>query len=113
MNREQILKMSPGEGLSLLVAEKIMGNVTTRDEFMGFMERMIDPADGGSVWVPLTAYSEDIGAAEEVVERMLGKGHPDAIYWSQFGEGKYAEAEAICKAAMLALEEAPEGRQQG
>lgn len=110
MNKEQILKMSPGEGLSLLVAEKIMGNVTTRDELMGFMERMIDPADGGSVWVPLTAYSEDIGAAEEVVERMLGKGHPDAIYWSQFGDGRYAEAEAICKAAMLALEEAPGGR---
>lgn len=106
MNREQILKMVPGEGLSLLVAEKIMGNVTTRDELMGFMERMIDPADGGSVWAPLTAYSEDADAAEAVVERMLGKGHSDAIYWSEFGGGKYTEAEAICKAAMLAIEEA-------
>lgn len=112
MNREQILKMSPGEGLSLLVAEKIMGNVTTRDEFMGFMERMINPADGGSVWVPLTAYS-GYRSRRRSGRTRLGKGHPDAIYWSQFGEGKYAEAEAICKAAMLALKEAPEGRQQG
>lgn len=110
MNREQILKMSPGEGLSLLVAEKVMGNVTTRDEFMGFMERMIDPADGGSVWVPLTAYSEDLEAAEAVVERMLGKGHEDAIYWSQFGDGGYTEAEAICKAAMLAIGNVPGSR---
>jgi len=112
MNIEKILAMTPGEGLSLLVAEKIMGNVTTRDEFMGFMERMIDPVDGGSVWVPLAAYSEDIGAAEAVVERMLGKGHADAIYWAQFGEGKYAEAEAICKAAMLAIGDEPAARQK-
>lgn len=104
MNREQILNLSPGEGLSLLVAEKIMGNVTTRDDLMGLMERLIDPADGGSVWAPLTAYSEDADAAEAVVERMLGKGHADAIYWSEFGGGRYTEAEAICKAAMLAAE---------
>lgn len=107
MNKDQILKMSPGEGLSLLVAERIMGNVTTRDDLMGLMERMIDPADGGSVWVPLTAYSEDVDAAESVVERMLGKGHSDAIYWSEFGDGQYTEAEAICKAAMLTIAEAP------
>ena len=110
MDKEQILKMVPGEGLSQLVAEKIMGNVTTRDNFMGMLERLIDPADGGSVWAPLTAYSEDIDAAELVVERMLGKGHSDAIYWSEFGDGRYTEAEAICKAAMLAVEEAAPAR---
>lgn len=104
MNREQILSLPPGEGLSLLVAEKVMGNVTTSDDLMGLMERLIDPADGGSVWAPLTAYSEDADAAEAVVERMLGKGHSDAIYWSEFGGGRYTEAEAICKAAMLAVD---------
>lgn len=113
MHRDQILTMHPGEGLSLVVAEKIMGNVTARDELMGFMERMIDPSDGGSVWVPLTPYSEDVDAAEAVVERMLGKGHSDAIYWSEFGDGKYTEAEAICKAAMLAIAEAPGSSREG
>ncbi len=107
MNRDQILAMTPGEGMSLLIAEKIMGHVTTRDQLMGCMERLIDPADGGSVWMPLTAYSEELEAAEAVVERMLAKGHSDAIYWSQFGGGKYTEAEAICKAAMIAIEETP------
>lgn len=113
MDRDQVLTMTPGEGLNLLIAEKIMGHVTTRDDLMGLMERMIDPADGGSVWVPLTAYCEDTDSAEAVVERMLGKGHSDAIYWSEFGGGRYTEAEAICKAALLAIEEAPGGCRKG
>lgn len=105
MNRDEILAMSPGELLSLHVAEKIMGNVTAKDDVWGLMERMIDPADGASVWVPLTPYSEDPAAAEAVVEGMLGKGHSDAIYWSGFGDGRYTEPEAICKAALLAVSE--------
>lgn len=107
MSNEKILAMPPGDALSLLVAEEVMGNVTTKDDLWGFMERMIDPADGGSLWVPLTPYSEDAAAAESVVEGMLGKGYADAIYWSGFGDGRYTEPEAICKAALLAVAEAP------
>lgn len=107
MDKDKILAMNPGDELSLHVAEKIMGNVTTKDDLWGYMERLIDPADDSSVWVPLTPYSEDAAAAEAVVEGMLGKGYADAIYWSGFGDGKYTEAEAICKAALLAIAEAP------
>ena len=34
---------------------------------------------------------------------MIELGYEDAIYWADFGEGKYKEAEAICKAALLAV----------
>ena len=34
---------------------------------------------------------------------MIEKGYEDAIYWADFGDGTYGEAEAICKAALSAL----------
>lgn len=107
MTKEEILSMAPGTALSVQVAEKIMGNITTKDPVWGDMERLIDPADGSSVWIPLNAYSEDISLAESVVEVMLAMGYQDAIYWMGFGDGKYSEAEAICKAALLAVAEGP------
>ncbi len=107
MANEEILTMQPGTELNMQVAEKVMGNLTTQDETWGHMERLVDPTDGSSLWVPLTPYSEDISAAETVVEGMIELGYADAIYWAKFGEGKYSEAEAICKAALLAIADGP------
>lgn len=107
MTKDEILTMKPGRALSEKVAEKVMGNVTTEDSIWGCMERFIDPADGSSLWVPLSPYSEDISTAESVVEAMLEKGYQDAVHWVGFGNGKYSEAEAICKAALLAVAESP------
>lgn len=107
MKREEILAIAPGTELSMKVAEKVMRNVTAHDPIWGCMERVIDPADGSSVWIPLNAYSEDTSLAESVIEAMLAMGYKDAIYWASFGHGKYSEAEAICKAALLAVSEEP------
>lgn len=107
MTKLEILRMKPGHELSEKVAGEVMGNVTTKDATWGHMERFIDPADGSSVWVPLSPYSEDLSTAESVVEAMLEKGYQDAIHWAGFGNGKYSEAEAICKAALLAVAEGP------
>lgn len=107
MTRDEILTLKPGIELSMQVAEKVMRNVTTDDATWGYMERLVDPADGSSVWIPLNAYSEDMSLAESVVERMLAMGYQDAIYWASFGNGRYSEPEAICKAALLAIEEDP------
>jgi len=107
MTKDEILTLKPGPELSQGIAEKVMGNITTDDATWGCMERLVDPADGSSVWIPLSPYSEDITSAETVVETMLKLGYVDAIYWTQFGDGKYSDAEAICKAALLAIDEAP------
>lgn len=107
MTNDEVLAMAPGAELNAKIAEKVMGNLTTHDEFFGPMERLIDPTDGSSVWIPLRPFSEDMAAAESVVEGMLELGYSDAIYWSKFGEGAYSEAEAICKAALLAIAEGP------
>ena len=103
MTREEILAMQPGSELNTKVAEKIMGHIVTKDETFGYMERLVDPEDDSSVWCPVKPYSEDISVAELVVDRMIEMGHEDAIYWADFGEGKYTEAEAICKSALLAV----------
>ena len=103
MRQEEILTMQPGLLLNLLVAEKIMGHITVNDEILGFMERSVDPKEGDSLWGSLIDYSGDKSAAESVVQTMVDLGYEDAIYWADFGGGKYTESEAICKAAMLAV----------
>lgn len=103
MTREEILAMEPGSELNRKVAEEVMGYTIVNDETFGYMERLIDPEDGRPVWNPLEPYSEDIAAAELVVDTMIERGCDDAIYWADFGGGKYAEAEAICKAALCAI----------
>ena|SRR3972149_2705349 len=103
MTQEEILAMQPGSELNMIVAEKIMGHIVTKDEIFGYMERAVDPEDGGSIWTMVKSYSEDISVAELVVDRMIEMGYEDAIYWADFGGGKYTEAEAICKAALLAV----------
>ena len=103
MTQEEVLAMQPGSELNIEVSEKIMGHITTKDEIFGYTERLVDPEEGSSIWSPVKPYSEDISVAELVVEKMIEMGYEDAIYWADFGDGKYTEPEAICKAALLAV----------
>ncbi|MBI2957236.1 MAG: hypothetical protein HYY32_00185 [Chloroflexi bacterium] len=103
MIRENILAMNPGPELDIQVAAGIMGNAVANDETFGWMERWIDPDDGGSVWAPPQPYSRDMSAAERVIDRMIELGHDDAVCWADFGNGAYTEPEAICKAALCAM----------
>ncbi len=100
MTRDEILVMKPGAALNAKIAEEIMGHVVVQDATLGEMERFLD--DGESAWGPPQPYSEDRVVAESVVQKMLDLGYEDAVYWSSFGQGKYTEPEAICKAALLA-----------
>lgn len=101
MTKEEILQMKPGEELNRKIAEQVMGHVVVEDAFLGPVERLLDNS-GQSAWGSPQPYSEDRATAELVVQRMLDLGYEDAAYWSGFGEGHYTEAEAICKAALLA-----------
>jgi hypothetical protein len=124
MNREEILEMMPGIELNIEIAEKVMGNRVINDEILGYLERPVTPnpvaelpvsgssdcntccgssKDGTPGWGLVEPYSEEISAAGLVVNRMINKGFNDAIFWKNFGDGKYTEAEAICKAALLAV----------
>jgi hypothetical protein len=115
MTQEEILAMRPGSELNIKVAEEIMGHTVTQDKVFGSMERTIyskpkepgygwcSPKEGDSIWGPLQSYSEDISVAKLVIDRMIEMGHKDAIHWNDFGGGKYTEAEAICKSALLAV----------
>jgi hypothetical protein len=106
MTEEEILTMRPGSELNKMVAEKIMGHKVIKDAILGYTERLVS-ADGSSIWSDLEPYSEDVSKAKLLAERMIEKGYEDAIYWADFGDGKYTEAEAICKAALLAVRRGP------
>lgn len=80
MTQEEILAIKPGNELNMLVAEKVMGHIITKDEIFGYMERSVDPGDGGSVWATVERYSEDLSIAELVVDKMVNLGYEDAIY---------------------------------
>ncbi len=99
--KEKILGMKPGKELDMMVAEKVLGLVITKDDYFGYMERRINPKDGGSVWAPVDVYSQDMKVASLVIDTMIEKGYKDAMNWANFGDGKYTEAEAVCKAALL------------
>jgi len=103
MEKQEVLAMQPGRELNVEVSEKIMGHITIKDKIFGYTERLIDPEDGSSIWYPVKPYSENISVAKLVVEKMIEMGYEDAIHWADFGEGKYTKAEAICKAALLAV----------
>ena len=104
MTREEILAMKPGQELTVKVATELMGDVVVEDEIMGCVVRLTDE-DGNIVWGQLQPYSEDVSAVELVVDKMIELGYDDAVNWGDFGGGKYTEAEAICKAALLAISE--------
>lgn len=119
MTKEEIMAMKPGIELNMAVAERILGHAVKKDEIMGYMERMTfhksdqsdsastgtcyKPEEGDAVWSAVEPYSEDISAAKIVIDKMLAIGYKDAKTWPDFGGGKYTEAEAICKAALLAV----------
>ena len=100
--KEKILSMQPGRELNMEVAKYVMGLVVTKDEIFGYMERQLS-GEGSSIWGPLGDYSEDASIARLVVNKMIAKGYTAAEHWADFGGGKYTEAEAICKAALLAV----------
>jgi hypothetical protein len=118
MTKKEILAMKPGMELNMLVAERILGHSVKQDEIMGYMERITMPrtqtntscascsggaVEGDSIWGSVEKYSEDISAAKVVIKKMLEIGYKDAKSWADFGDGKYTEAEAICKAALIAV----------
>ena len=102
MTKEEIMAMSPGLELNIKVAEEIIGHQVVKDDTFGYVERWTDK-DNESVWDMLQPYSEDISVAEVVVKKMIELGHDDAVCWADFGGGIYTEAEAICKAALIAI----------
>ena len=102
MTREEILAMKPGRELNIKVAEDIMGREVISDEIFGDMEAYVDN-DARSSYEPLQSYSQDVSAAQLVVERMIRLGHDDAIFWEHYGDGIYPPAEAICKMALLVV----------
>jgi hypothetical protein len=119
MTKKEILAMKPGIELNMAVAERILGHSVKQDEIMGYMERITLPKtvesncgcascgggaqEGDSIWGSVEKYSEDISAAKFVIKKMLEIGYKDANSWADFGDGKYTEAEAICKAALIAV----------
>ena len=102
MTKEEILAMKSGGELNKKVAEGVMGHEIIVDEIFGEMERR-NAEDGGSLYGPLKPYSEDISVAQLVADRMIILGHIEALSWGQYGGGIYTPAEAICKAALLAV----------
>jgi hypothetical protein len=102
MTKEEILAMKPGRELNIAVAEVVMKHKVVVDEIFGDMERPISE-DSSSAWGILPLYSEDISAAQLVVERMITIGHTDAVFWEYYGNGIYTQAESICKRALLVV----------
>lgn len=102
MTKEEVLAMKPGRELNIKVAETIMWNEVVSDEIFGDVERYID-GEGSSVYGPLRSYSEDISAAQSVVDRMVNLGHGDEIFFRHYANGIYTSAEDICKAALLIM----------
>jgi len=100
MTKEEILAMKPRSKLNIAVAEVVMKHKVVVDEIFGAMERQI-ANDGSSTYTNLQPYSEDMPAAQLVVDRMITLGHGDAVLWEHYGSGIYTQAEAICKVALL------------
>ena len=100
MTKEEILAMKPGRELNIAIAEVVMKHKVVVDEIFGAMERQI-ANDGSSTYTNLQPYSEDMPAAQLVVDRMITLGHGDAVLWEHYGSGIYTQAEAICKVALL------------
>ena len=103
MNEKNILAMKPGMELDIEVAREVMDHKVIKDENLGYLERFVSAKDGGSVWETVQPYSQDITAAELVIEKMKEQGQTDTADWADFGGGAYSEPEAISKAALIAV----------
>jgi hypothetical protein len=102
MSKEEILAMKPGRELNIKVAKDVMCHEVISDEIFGHVERYIDE-DNSTVHGPVQPYSEDISAAQLVVDKMIKLGHGDAVFWEHYGNGIYTPSEAICKVALLVV----------
>ncbi len=100
-NVEEILEMEPGEELDQLVAEEVMGHLIVNDATFGAMERLL--MDGEAVWGTISEYSQDMSVAEQVVLKLVELGVDDVTCYADASEGKYTQAEAICKNALLTI----------
>jgi len=102
MTKEEILAMRPGRELNIAVAEVVMKHKVIVDETFGDMERPIGE-DSSSAWGTMLLYSEDMSAAQLVVDRMIKLGYSEAVLRGHYGNGIYTRAEAICKRALLVV----------
>ena len=127
MTREEILAMKAGRELNIRVAEDVMGFEFSEDEIFGDTEsyklsRRRTPLArfaGNQIYGPLRHYSEDMSAAQRVVDKLkkynvrLEFNHHTENWEAWFSHRKadfsypIASAvtipEAICKAALLTM----------
>ena len=105
MTKEEILAMKSGRELNVKVAEKVMGYQVILDKTFGEMERYTD-SEGKSVYRPLQNYSEDMSAAQQVLERIKAlnlKINPFGNGSGELRDTSELTPEAICKAALIAM----------
>jgi hypothetical protein len=102
MTEKEILEMKPGPELNIKVARDVMGHRVIKDETLGYMERFKISKDKSTVFGLVQPYSEDASIAAQVIDIMIEKGYEETSSWADFGGGVYTEAEAICKAALIA-----------
>ena len=102
ITENDIRSLKPGRDMNVLVARYVLEHEVVSDETFNDMERLIDES-GSSVWSGLRSYSEDISAAEIVVETMVEWGVTGALLWRDYGDGIFQPAEAICKKALIAF----------
>jgi hypothetical protein len=117
MTKEEILAMKAGRELNIRVAEDIMGCKVIQDEFFGDVEScQLLASDvkinalAGNYYGPLQPYSEDISAADKVIDKLkdynprVEFNHYAEKWEADFSYGVVSSAnapEAICKAALL------------
>ena len=127
MTKEEILAMKAGRELNIRVAEDVMGCKVMEDEIFGDTES--SPLFGGEVpfinptsnqvFGPLRRYSDDISAAEQVVDKMENYDiRVEFNHYTENWEAEFSEKETdfsypvaaaanvpevICKAALLTM----------
>ena len=129
MTKEEILAMKAGRDLNIRVAENVMGCTFLVDEIFGDTESsplfegevpfpVVRPFNN-QVFGPLRHYSEDITAAEHVVEKLENYDiRVEFNHYTENWEAEFSEketdasypvatasdiSEAICKAALLTM----------
>jgi hypothetical protein len=102
MTSEEILALPPGLELNVAVAKEVLGRPVALDNTFGWMERILSPQDGSSIWSVIEPYSQEMSAAQRIIDHAVKLGFQKADGWPDFGGGKFTRAEAVCKAALLA-----------
>ncbi|MFC1532178.1 hypothetical protein ACFL7M_02255 [Thermodesulfobacteriota bacterium] len=97
-DEKEIMEMRAGRLLNTRVAEEIMGNKVIKDEIFGEME-IYFTKDGEPVYSALHPYSEDLSAAQTVIDRIVELGCQDEAAFL-YGEDR---PEVICRASLRAV----------